>query len=483
VPLWFNKAVEMKLDVSFLSQPPSLPVVAGVSGGADSLCLLGLLLEAGYPVIVAHLDHQLRPEAQADAEHVCAVAKKSGVPFITESMDVTGYAREQGLSIEEAARKCRYQFLYRTARLHKARAVAVAHTADDQVETILMHLVRGTGLAGLNGMSPLTRLTVFDSEIPLVRPILHLWRGDTESYCLAHGLDYVIDSSNADQSYFRNHLRHGLIPEIETYNPLFKKAVARMSRSLQDDFESLNQLISQVWEKNIAGQGEGYFAFHLSPLQAESLGMRRHLFKRAMLALRPGLRDVDFTVLDQAAQSSFDVRGNQAISPSRRLDLTGGLYLYQENDLLYIACYEADLPAGDWPQVNGQQVIQIGDSELGNGWQLIAEKVSGDDIHEKAVSNDDPFIAWMDTENVAGILSVRSPRPGDSFKPLGMEGQTIKLSDFFVNIKVPKRARAKWPLLLVDDEIAWVMGLRLAHPYRLEQTTRYALHLRLKRLP
>jgi len=483
VPLWFNIMVDMKLDTSHLSKQSTLPFIAGVSGGADSLCLLGLLLDARYPVIVAHLNHQLRPEAEVEAEHVRAVAEKLGVPFVTEAVDVTGYAREKGLSTEEAARKCRYHFLFQMARLHKAQAVTVAHTADDQVETILMHLVRGAGLAGLKGMSPLTRLVEFDPEIPLVRPILQLWRSDTESYCREQGLDFVIDSSNSDQTYFRNRLRHNLIPEIETYNPLFKKAVVRMSRSLQDDQESLNQLITQVWENDVAEQGDGYFVFHLSRLRTESNGMRRNLFKRAMLTLRPGLRDVDFDVLDQAAQSSVDVHGDRSISPSRRLDLTGGLYLYQENDLLYIACYEADLPTGDWLQVNGILEIHIGDNKLENDWQLSAEKVSSDDIHDKAVSNDDPFISWMDAENAAGILSVRPPQPGDSFKPLGMNGQTIKLSDFFVNIKLPKRARVKWPLLLVNDEIAWVMGLRLAHSFRLEHTTRHALRFTLKRLP
>jgi tRNA(Ile)-lysidine synthase len=475
--------VELKLDTSFLSQKPTMSVVVGVSGGADSLCLLGLLVEANYPVIVAHLNHQLRSEAEADAEHVRKVAEKFNVPFVSEAVDVARYAHEKSLSIEEAARKCRYHFLFRMARLHRAQAVTVAHTADDQVETILMHLVRGAGLAGLKGISPLTRLAEFDPEIPLVRPILHLWRIDTESYCREHGLDFVLDSSNSDQTYFRNRLRHSLIPEIETYNPLFKKAVVRMSRSLQDDHESLNQIIDQVWQKSMAEQGDGYFAFHLSCLQSESPGMRRNLFKRAMHLLRPCLRDVDFDVLDTAAQSSVDVRGEQLISPSRRLDLTGGMYLFQENDLLYIACYEADLPAGDWPQVSQRQMIESGDNELENGWRLVAEKVNGKGVYDNVINNDDPFLAWMDVENATGILSVRNSQPGDSFKPLGMNGQSIKVSDFFVNIKLPQRARAKWPLLLVDNEIAWIIGLRSSHPFRLKETTAQVLRFTLKRLP
>jgi tRNA(Ile)-lysidine synthase len=483
VPLWFNKAVDMKLDLSSINLQSTLPVVAGVSGGADSLCLLGLLIEAGCPVIVAHLNHQLRPEADAESEHVRAIAEKMNVPFVMKSVDVAAYARELGYSIEEAARKCRYHFLFETARLRKAQSVAVAHTADDQVETILMHLVRGAGLAGLKGMSPLTRLMEFDAEIPLVRPILHLWRSDTEAYCRQHGLEFVLDPSNTNQTYFRNRLRHSLIPELETYNPLVKKAVVRMSKSLQDDFETLKSYIDKVWESVIAETGEGYFAFHLSRLQAESLGMRRNLFKQAMIHLRPGLRDVDFDVLDLAAQSINDFRKGAGTSPSRRFDLTGGMYLYQEEDFLYIACYEADLPSGDWPQLNARLDILIGVNELGNGWQLVVDKVSGDNIYDTAVGNDDPFIAWMDADKAGGKLSARPPQPGDGFKPFGMNGQSLKLSDFFVNIKLPKRARTQWPVVLADKEIAWVMGLRLAHPFRLDQTTHQTLRLKLKRLP
>jgi tRNA(Ile)-lysidine synthase len=165
------------------------------------------------------------------------------------------------------------------------------------------------------------------------------------------------------------------------------------------------------------------------------------------------------------------------------LDLTGGMYLYQENDLLYIACYEADLPTGDWLQVNGPNEIHIGDNDLENGWLLNSEKVNREGIFDNAINNDDPFIAWLDADKVTGNLSVRSLQPGDSFKPLGMNGQTIKLSDFYVNIKLPKRARANWPLLLVNNEIVWVMGLRLANPFRLEATTSQALRFTLKRLP
>jgi tRNA(Ile)-lysidine synthase len=458
-------------------------VIVGLSGGADSVCLSGILHDAGFRVEAAHLNHQLRPEAESDAEHAKRIAEKIGIPFLVKSVDVGGFANENGLSIEEAARKCRYRYLFETARTRKAKYVAVAHTADDQIETILMHLVRGAGLSGLKGMTPITRLPEFDAEIPLIRPILHLWRSDTEAYCRQNNLEFILDASNSDQTYFRNRIRHSLIPDFETYNPQFKKALLRMSHSLQDDHEILNSMIDQVWADSVAEQGEGFIVFKLPVLVESEPGMRRYLFKRAMHLLRPGLRDVDYDVLTLAARFVDDLPGTSAASPSRKVDLAGGLYFYKENDRLYLAQYEADLPSENWPQVDSQRPVQTGITDLDNGWQLVVEKVIDEDLISAAQTNEDPFVAWVDDGKATGNLSIRPAQNGDAFQPLGMDGRTMKLSDFFVNIKLPQRARARWPILWAGDRIAWVMGLRLAHPFRVQKTTEEAIRMTLKRLP
>ena len=483
MPLWFNSRVTSNLNSVFAEFDRSRSVVVGVSGGADSLCLLGMLKHAGFRVEAAHLNHQLRLEAKSDEHHARRIAAGIGVSFTAESVDVSGFAHEHGFSIEEAARKCRYQFLFKTARNKKAQAVAVAHTADDQVETILMHLLRGTGLSGLKGMLPLSLLPEFDAEIPLIRPILHLWRSDTEAYCRQNMLEFVVDASNIDQSYFRNKLRHSLIPDLETYNPQFKKALLRMSLSLQDDHEMLSSLIDLAWEDAVVEQNEGFIAFSSAVMEKSTAGMRRNLFKRTMQKLRPGSRDVDFNVLNLAERSISSKADAQGVSPSRMLDLTGGLYLFKEEDRTYIAQYEADLPSGNWPQIMDRLPVQSGITDMGNAWQLVIDSVSGDNLLSAAEANADPFAAWLDADKAAGNLAIRPAQRGDVFQPLGMNGQTVKLSDLFINIKLPKRARAHWPLFMVNNQIAWVMGLRLTHPFRLEASTRQALRIHLKRLP
>ncbi len=468
-----------RVDLSSCGLPPSALLVVGVSGGADSLCLLHALHSAGYALIAAHFNHKLRPEADAEAEAVRSVAKKMDVPFVTQSADVKEYAAGEGLSIEEAARTLRYRFLFAEALKHKAQAVAVGHTADDQVETVLMHFIRGAGLAGLKGMTPQTILPVFDTEIPLIRPLLSLWRADTESYCRVHGLDFTTDASNADQTYFRNRLRHSLIPELEKYNPRFKEALARTAGALQGDHDALQEILDRAWKDVFAEVGDGWFAFEQSGLAKLSPGLRRDLIRRAAEALRPVSRDFGFEALERAAAFIEMPAGKQ-------IDFVNGLYLFTEGGRIYIAAYEADLPSAQFPQVTASCRLPTGEClDLGNGWILSTEYCPLNTVDWSLFTDPSTLLrasnwsAWLDADTTGSGLQVRPRCAADRFQPLGMDGRSVKLSDFFVNVKLPKRARAKWPLVCVGDEIAWLAGYRIAHPFRITEKTKRVVHLSL----
>ncbi|MDI6770767.1 MAG: tRNA lysidine(34) synthetase TilS [Anaerolineales bacterium] len=459
-----------RVDLSSFGLPPSALLVVGVSGGADSLCLLHALHAAGYALIAAHFNHKLRPEAGAEAEAVRSVAKKMDVPFVTQSADVKEYAAREGLSIEEAARALRYRFLFAEARKHKAQAVAVGHTADDQVETVLMHFIRGAGLAGLKGMTVRTILPLFDTEIPLIRPLLSLWRADTESYCRAHRLDFTTDASNTDQTFFRNRLRHSLIPELEKYNPRLKEALARTAGALQGDHAALQEILDRAWKDVFADVGDGWFAFEKSGLAKLSPGLRRDLIRRAAEALRPDSRDFGFEALERAAAIIETPDGKQ-------IDFVNGLYLFTEGGKIYFAAYEADLPFAQWPQVSNQLSVISNQCELGNGWVLVVEEYPPDTVHCSLFT--DNWSAWLDADTTGSRLEVRPRRAADRFQPLGMDGQSVKLSDFFVNVKLPRRARAKWPLVCAGAEIVWLAGYRIAHPFRITEKTKRVVHLSL----
>lgn len=452
---------------------PAKAVLAGISGGPDSLCLLGVLHSAGYQVIVAYFNHQLRPEADQEAESVSELAQILGFSYVTDSANVRDYADMQGLSIEEAARTLRYRFLFAEARKKGAQAVAVGHTADDQVETVLMHLLRGAGLAGLKGMEPITHLPVFDPEIPLIRPLLSIWREETEAYCREHGLKPHIDATNIDQVYFRNRLRYALIPVMEKYNPRFKESILRTAQTLQDDYVVLQEMLDALWKKVFIESGKDWLAFDRHQLANISTSLRCNLIRRAGEALRPKSRDFGYAALERAA--------NYVISPAgKQADFVNGLYLFAEHEKIYLAAYEADLPFAQWPQINDPVSI-IGKSyRLANGWILNVDNcvVKPD----RWFTNSDPWNAWIDASSVKDALTARSRRPGDRFTPLGMDGKSIKLQDFFVNVKLPVRARFKWPLICVGDEIAWIPGYRLAHPFRVTEKTTQVIHLTLQRV-
>ncbi|OGN73180.1 MAG: tRNA lysidine(34) synthetase TilS [Chloroflexi bacterium GWB2_49_20] len=454
------------------------PILVGVSGGPDSLCLLDGLVRAQKKVIVAHFNHQLRPEAEQEARHVSKLAARYGLPFVSESQDVRAFAMENKFSIEEAARKLRYRFLFSQARNYGAQVIAVAHNADDQVETVLMHFLRGAGLSGLKGMAPITRLPEFDPDIRLIRPLLQTWRKDIDEYCRENHLETVQDKTNLDQTYFRNRLRHSLIPEMETYNPGFKQALSRSAESLTGDFQLVNDAVDRFWESSLGEIGEGYLTFTLEALQTSNPAMLRNLFRRAATHLNPAVRDVNFEAVERVVRF---VKAGYAVST--KVDFIDDLFVFGEGNRLFIANRYANIPVLDWPQVKQPANLEVGVPVLlGGDWSLLVDENEGIKDLVGIASNNDPFQAWMDVELILGNLHVRGRKEGDRFQPLGMPEGSLKLSDFFINEKMPSRRRAFWPLVCMGDEILWIPGYRSAHPYRITGSTRRILHFELSKI-
>jgi tRNA(Ile)-lysidine synthase len=458
------------------SLDPKKPIVVGVSGGPDSMCLMDVLRTAGYRIIVAHFNHKLRAESDVEANAVEKTASRFMIPCVVGSEDVRTHAHASNLSIEEAARNLRYQFLFKQARRLKAQAVAVAHTADDQVETVLMHFIRGAGLTGLKGMTYRTLLSAFDSEIPIVRPLLDVWREETVIYCASHGLSPLYDPSNDSFNFLRNRLRHALIPTLETYNPRFREAVWRSVQSLSSDHAVLTETVEAWWKKCAIQEADDYIMLDLSTLSTRSSGLQRNLIRRAVERLIPGQETV-YAVLERAVAFIAD--------PARvRMDLTGGLALFREGEALYIAKPDAQLPFDRWPQMPAQQdSIELslpGHVTISGGWRFSSEKWRLPALAwEQSIRNNDRFQVWLDAEDLPDRLELRVRQPGDLFEPLGMKGHSQKLSDFFTNVKLPKRARDRWPLLCSGDIVIWVPGYRPAEAFKLSQTSRRIVYFAL----
>jgi len=444
------------------------PILAGISGGPDSLCLLDVLHSLGYAVVVAHLNHQLRPEAEAEALLVRAAAEERGLPFVSGQAEVRALAESQSLSVEEAARLLRYRFLFEQARRVEAQAVAVAHTADDQVETVLMHLLRGAGLAGLRGMPYRALPNAWSNDIPLVRPLLGVWRSQVLAYCQARGLQPVFDRSNLDTTYYRNRLRHELLPILQTYNPAVQQALWRMAQSLAADYAALEALTAAAWQTCVVSEAPAYVVLDNTCLQEQPLAIQRLLVRQAISHLRPGLRDMDFE----------DVQRTLAFirQPSRsgQRDLSAGLRLVSEGGRIWLAGWESEAPLGDWPRapLEPLRLDVPGEVQLPGKWLLSATPApDAAAALVEACANPNPFRAWFDLGDSRLPLTVRARRPGDRFQPLGMP-HSMKLSDFMINARLPRRARARWPLVCLGDEVVWVAGYRLSHAHRLTSASR-----------
>jgi tRNA(Ile)-lysidine synthase len=455
------------------------PILVGVSGGPDSLCLLSLLARLPFPLLVAHFDHQLRAESAADSAYVAQEAKRLGLPFLAGSQDVARFAQSEHFSIEEAARVLRYRFLFAQAKEHGAQAVAVGHTADDQVETVLMHLLRGAGLAGLRGMEYRSVIAEWDAHIPLIRPLLSAWRKEIVEYCAEQHLSPLVDASNQDPAFLRNRLRHALIPYLESYNPQIRSALWRMSDVLAGDEAVVRQAAAEEWSACLISQAEGSLALDLARLRSISPGLLRAVLRKAIITLLPGLRDVDYAAIERARSFILQPRAGQ-------LDLVQDLCAFAERENLVIQRRGYSRPDPSWPQVEAGPDLPLaipGSIELPAGWRLSAHWVSADNFSGFSDPNElSPWEAWIDADQLPGEVCLRPMRQGDRFQPLGMQGHSIKLSDFWINAKLSRRARAAWPLVVSAGQIIWIPGFRLAHAQRLQKNTRKALHLQLFRV-
>ena len=474
------------------------PILIGVSGGSDSICLLHLLKSLGYLPIVAHMNHRLRPGADEDVQIVTQLAETLEVPLVIQVHDVKTLAKTSKLSIEEAARTLRYRFLFEQAQVFNAQAVAVGHIADDQVETVMMHLLRGTGLAGLRGMLPHSLPNAWSQDIPLVRPLLGFWREDVLEYCTQYNLRPVQDESNLDTTYFRNRIRHDLIPYLEQYyNPGIKKLFWRMANTLASEYNLLNQLGEAAWQSCVAEIKPGCVTFYSKVLRNQPMALQRLLVRRAIAILCPELRDVDYETTERAIKFI----SNSTLIHTAHCDLLAGLHFMKENDNLGIFTdsgylSDPDNLSKDWPQmlkgglicvpVPGKVVLpplMPGSEGSSQGWLFSVEWV--DDILgvlAQVEENHDPYQAWLDvSDQVKQIpslyLEIRCRHPGDRFQPLGLDGHSLKLSDFMLNEKIPRRARAGWPLVCLNSQVIWIPGYRISHANRLTQSTKHAVHL------
>ncbi len=437
-------------------------ILVAISAGPDSTALLRALhrlrRRLGCRLCACHVHHGLRgPDADADAEAAAALARALRVPFTARRAEVRELARARGLSLEAAARAVRYQLLEEEARRARASRIATGHTADDQAETVLLNLLRGAGPAGLAGIPPVRG--------KIIRPLLRTTRAEVQAYCAAEGLDYRVDATNADPAFLRNRLRLQVLPLLRRLQPRVDAALCRLAdiARLENDYLAA---AAQRALRDTAALGARQVRIAREPFCALPEALRRRVLRAAVARLKGDELDLEFDRVEALVALVESGRTGATI------ELPGGLRAERAYGgvIISAAAPERAPPGGEWTlPVPGEVVIE----ELGVRFTAVRSRARR--------TPSDPWAALVDAARVKPPLTVRTWRQGDRFHPLGMRG-SVKLQDFFVNQKVPRRERARVPLLLAGGEIVWVVGHRLDDRCKVTPRTKRTIKLEAQRL-
>ena len=432
---------------------PGDTVILALSGGTDSCVLLDILAgltELSPRLVVAHLNHQLRgAESDGDELFCRSLAERYGLPFRSRSLDVAALARRQGLNLEDAGRRARMEFLDEVARRFRATAIALAHHADDQAETVLMRLVRGSGMTGLRGMS-------FRGPNKRIRPLLNSSRGEIEAYLRARGLEHREDASNRDTAFLRNRIRHELLPLLKQYNPAIGERLVSTAALLADEDDLLEGITAEMEARACHFSGTSV-SCSLEQLAEESPALRRRLVRRLLAHLAGNGEHVTRRHI-QALEELMD-----SPRPNATLNLPQGISAVREYGTLRLS---RGLPLDALP-LEAHELPGPGRYVLSDGSLLTLAP---------ATAPPDPATlpataALFDLGKAPFPWRVRAFNPGDRIAPRGMSGSK-KVKELFMEHRIPRSQRGRIPLIFRGDELIWVCGLRTSRLAQLDDRSR-----------
>ncbi len=460
---------------------PGDNVIIGVSGGPDSVALLHILVELtrnlgwGCGLHVAHVNHKLRgEESREDERFVRELAASLGLECTVKEVDVRGFSSDKKCSIETAARKLRYVFFEELAAKISATRVAVGHTADDNTETVLHRIVRGTGLLGLGGIRPSRRLSPA-SKAMLVRPLLHTWRRDILSYLKEKGLEYRTDSSNLRPENLRNRIRLELLPLLEEkYNPQIKEALTRLGDIAGRSNDFLQSRIGKIVEANLRQDGSNACSFEADLLRHHPPFFQHFFLKEVFSRAGIPLGKMDYGHYNRVVEMVENDK-----TTYRQIELPGKYTASLEGDML---CFKrtSTLQRTRAPLFEPSEPVKLnvpGTTKLPGGREIRAEIIAVEaDTLERFRAGKTPDEELLDADKVGKRLYIRNRMEGDRFWPLGVGGEK-KLKDFLIDSKTPRWERDDIPIVTSDTHPVWVVGLRIDERAKITPETRRALKL------
>ncbi len=444
-------------------------VVAGVSGGADSVCLLHLLwrMQAEYRIhlLVVHINHGVREDAGEDARYVSQLCERLQVPFYLKEIEMEEYAREHHLSSEEAGRILRYEIFEQILAEHVVEGqngkIAVAHNGNDRAETMLFHLFRGSGLKGVSSIQPVRE--------QVVRPILCLTRAEVEAYLQEEGLTYQEDSTNAEDIYTRNKIRHHILPYAES--EICQGAIAHMGELadiLSETEAYMEMQTRQMYDRCVTNTGQG-LEIQLEIMRTYPAVLSRRLLLLCLEELTPHRKDITGQHIANLMELC-DTEG------SKMLSLPYRLVANKEYDRLYLGKIEKKEVLKTSRPEEGWTIVPPGEITLPGGDRMFFDLLFA---HEMENIPQNRYTKWFDYDKITTSLSLRRRMSGD-YLTVDESLHRKSVKEYMINEKIPKLQRDSMYILADGNHVLWIPGYRISQYYKVDENTKRILQVRFR---
>lgn len=438
-------------------------IIVGVSGGPDSMCLLHILnsISEQYciEIVAAHINHCLRgEEADRDEEYVREFCNNNNLGFYSIKVDINKLAKEKNLSSETAGREARYSFFEKIMKEINGTKVALAHNANDQCETVLMRIMRGTGIEGLAGIKPV-RDNIF------IRPLINITRHEIEEYCSLNNLNPRIDKTNLENIYTRNKVRLELIPYIrKNFNEDIINVINRLATNMDMDRDYIESMAEKSFKQYSIINNDRVIISKDAFKEHRSIVTR--MIRYGICTIKGNLYNYEKVHIDEIIELQKNKTGKELLLP-------GNIKIINNYSDIHIFKNLSNNHIED----NNEYILKLGSNYINNGMIVRLELLSVNDVSEL---NKNDNIKCFDFDKINGKIMLRYRKDGDRFTPMGMKGSK-KLKDFFIDLKIPKEERNKIPLICFNTDIAWVVGYRISENFKVEKTTKNILKINIER--
>ena len=452
-------------------------VAAGISGGADSLCLFWLLLEyrkkIPFDLVVVHVNHLIRKEAGEDAAFVKAICDRENIPFYLKEAEVEKLARKQHLSEEEAGRKVRYEAFEEALRVYKKKEntackIAVAHHQGDLAETMLFHLFRGTGIYGMTGILPVNG--------KIIRPLLNVSRGEIEEYLRKRGQDWCIDCTNEEDTYTRNKIRHHILGYANReINGKATEHVAKAAYQAAALREYLDYEIEKMMKETAKAEGDSV-SIEIEKLKSYPEFLQSQFVLAVINRLIPGRKDI-------GSQHIQGILGLLDKPGTKSMDLPQNMEAVKEYRILWIrsrkriSAVEKESGKAERIEIKPAPREQEREFCLPDGSVMKISFISAQDL-ERIEEN--KYTKYFDYDKINNCLVLRFRQAGD-YLTINDRGQTKSLKEYFINEKVPASVRSDTPVIADGNHILWVVGYRISAHYKVTPETRTIVQMTIRR--